>query len=103
MIRFSYFTGGDLTLKMQNYKVVLSQVLTLRFDSPSSAHSRSLNKRFNEVVVGKTSYVRNYITDLIIASEKLGCSNHLGNKSLNHLPYVHIYIKIYVCAHLTLT
>lgn len=92
MIPFSYFTEGDLTLKLQNYKVVLSQVLTLRFDLPSSAHSHSLNKCFNEVVAGRTSYVTNYITDLIIASEKIGCSNHLGNKSLNHLPYIHIYI-----------
>lgn len=33
----------------------------------------------------------------------LVCSNHLGNKRLNHLPYIHTYIKIYVCANWTLT
>jgi len=97
MIRFSYFTGRDLTLKLQNCNIVFSQVLTLRWDSFTSAHSHSLNKCFNEVIAGKTSFVKNYTTDLIIASEKLDCSSHLGNESLNHLPYVHIYINICVC------
>lgn len=96
MIRFSYFTEGNLTLKLQNYKVVLSEVLSLRSDLLISPHSHSLNKCFNEVVEEKTAYVTNYITDLIIAWEKLGCSNHLGNKSLNHLPYIHIHTHIYI-------
>lgn len=111
MISFNYFTDGAFPQikTLQNYKVVLSQVLTQRFDSPSSARSHSLHKRFNEAVAGKTAYITNCVTNLIFASEKLGHSSHLGNKSLNHLPcththtYIIIYIKIYVCAHLTLT